>query len=66
MLENNGIVVIMGHFKVHIFATSYWPTNLQKNNLKVNSIYLIVMREINVKSILVFVCDLPQIAISST
>ena len=65
VLENNGIIIIIGHFQVHIFASSYWPTNLQKNNLNVNSIYLIVIREIIVKSILVFICDLLRNAISS-
>ena len=34
VLENNGIIIRIGHFRVHIFASSYWPTNLQKMTLK--------------------------------
>ena len=52
------ILVIIPFYFNMLFLSSYWPTNLPKNYLKVNSIYLIVIREINVKSILVFIRDL--------
>ena len=44
MLENNGIIIIIG-----IFTFIFLQVLLQNNNLKVSSIYVIVMREIHVK-----------------
>ena len=58
-------IIIICCYKVHIFASFYWPINLQKNSFKVNSTYLIFITEINAKSTLVFVCDLAKYAVSS-
>ena len=65
MSENNGKIIIIRCYQVHIFASFYWPINLQKNSLKVNSTYLIFITEINAKSTLDFVCDLAKYAVSS-
>ena len=54
LLGNDGKVIIIGHFQVHIFGSSYCPTNWQQISVKVNSISLIV----------IIVCDLSQNAIS--
>ena len=60
------IIFIIGHFQVHsLQVVTGLPICNKQNSLKVNSIYLTFITEINVTSILVFVCALPQNAISA-